>query len=296
MVASLFNHTRYNRTGGDDDNDNDDRMPYYTSNYYRHEDSNNEMYNTNGSNYNNNNNHIDFWKLQNLPSGAPTLWRRTWKHSDLARRLRESVGANTHKGRLLQIMSEMYHDYFNNGNVTIDLIQDNGRLPRNYLPPGSSPKSFKQLFRRSRHAPIKQSEIERAMQDVVMYVAHAPATSIQTAFRAYAARKKYGRQTVAATRIKAAFRGYTARQKYQRMREAHYAPGGLGAQQAFQHFAALSVRNSPRSASPTPRARGSGVARNTGQKDSRGRTIFQGPRGGLFVRNPDGTPMRLKKQ
>lgn len=201
------------------------------------------MYNRNNNNnsnaYDSNNNHHknNYWNLQNLPRGAPTLRNRTWTHSALAMHLLGSVGANTHKGRLLHIMAGMYHDYFNNGNFTIDSIQNNGRLPRNYVPPSTAPKSFKQLFQRSRHAPIKQSEIERAMQDVVAYVAHAPATSIQTAFRGYAARKKLSSAKNAATKIQTAFRAHAARKKYANMLHRHYMPGGAGAQQALERMA-----------------------------------------------------------
>jgi hypothetical protein len=246
-----------------------ERRPFYTDkHYYRDEDEDWEDSN---------------WETltrqaSNLPRNAPTLWMRTWEHSALAAQLINRLvpmqgRANTREGKVLRVMYFMYRDYNHNGNITLDDMMENGALPRGYTPPSDTPKSFQALFRRSRLGPIKASEIEQAMQDVVLYAGRDPATRIQTAFRGHAARKKFAAKRTAATKIQTAFRGHAARKQYADMLNRHYAPGGAGAQQAFEHFTQVA-----------------GAANAAARPH-----VVVGPRKGMYVQHPDGRKTRIDK-
>lgn len=169
----------------------------------------------------------DFLSLQD--HYKPTFWDQThelWPAYVVAFTLLvpRQGDAPTPSGELLRVMSRLYHDYYNNGNVTLFHMFGNqfNAEPRSCTVPWDAPAAFKEFMCLGPQEAVRQSVLEAAMEAVVWH-----------AWELVAGDRGYNR---AAARIQAAFKGHGARKEYAAMIEAHFAPGGRGARQTIDRL------------------------------------------------------------
>ena len=121
---------------------------------------------------------VNYFDLQDLGPEAPTVWNETWELFAFAKQLHERLvpahgEASTTHGETLRIVHNMYHDYHNNGNCTLEAINENGRLStseRNHLET-HGPPSVQYLVTLPPRQPLYESEMEEAMQDTIRLAA-----------------------------------------------------------------------------------------------------------------------------